>query len=107
MSDIAVRQPVLDARRIRRSAALAGEDAGLHGVDRPGVAWDWMRQTGQAPGGADWVRPQVAEAWARCIDDHGLSPGVDLAPRLRERRRARAMEATTRPAAGASRGGGL
>jgi sigma-54 dependent transcriptional regulator, acetoin dehydrogenase operon transcriptional activator AcoR len=51
-------------------------DAGLFGVDRPGVAWDWMVQTGQPPEGADWVRPQVAEAWFRCIEDYGLAPGV-------------------------------
>ncbi|WP_219320387.1 sigma-54-dependent Fis family transcriptional regulator [Methylovirgula sp. HY1] len=49
-------------------------DAGLFGVDRPGVAWDWMVQTGQPPEGADWVRPQVAEAWFRCIEDYGLIP---------------------------------
>ncbi len=51
-------------------------DAGLFGVDRPGVAWDWMVQTGQSPEGADWVRPQVAEAWFRCIEDYGLIPRV-------------------------------
>ncbi|PWB84293.1 MAG: sigma-54-dependent Fis family transcriptional regulator [Methylocystaceae bacterium] len=42
-----------------------------------------MRQTGQAPSGADWVRPLVAEAWTRCIDDHVLPVGVDFAPRQR------------------------
>jgi sigma-54 dependent transcriptional regulator, acetoin dehydrogenase operon transcriptional activator AcoR len=52
-------------------------DAGLFGVDRPGVAWDWMVQTNQAPEGADWVRPQVAEAWDRCIEDYGLIPRVN------------------------------
>ena len=46
------------------SAVLLAEDAGLYGLDRPGVAWEWMQQTGQAPSSADWVRPQVAEAWA-------------------------------------------
>jgi transcriptional regulator of acetoin/glycerol metabolism len=59
-------------------AREAGYDAGLFGVDRPGVAWDWMCQTGQAPNRSDWVRPQVAEAWSRCIDSHGLSPGARL-----------------------------
>jgi sigma-54 dependent transcriptional regulator, acetoin dehydrogenase operon transcriptional activator AcoR len=54
----------------------AGYDAGLFGVDRPGVAWDWMCQTGRPPNRSDWVRPQVAEAWSRCIDGHGLSPGA-------------------------------
>ncbi|MHB8884723.1 MAG: sigma-54-dependent Fis family transcriptional regulator [Methylovirgula sp.] len=56
-------------------------DAGLFGVDRPGVAWDWMVQTGQPPEGADWVRPQVGEAWFRCIEDYGLNPrGAQLWP---------------------------
>lgn len=63
------------------NAFLLAEDAGLYGLDRPGVAWDWMRQTGQAPSSVDWVRPQVAEAWLRCIDDHGLITGVDFVPR--------------------------
>ncbi|QGM48092.1 AAA domain-containing protein [Methylocystis heyeri] len=40
-----------------------------------------MKQSGQPPSGADWVRPRVAEAWARCIDEHHLPPGLDLAPR--------------------------
>jgi len=62
-------------------AFFPAEDAGLYGLDRPGVAWDWMRQTGQAPSSVDWVRPQVAEAWLRCIDDHGLITGVDFVPR--------------------------
>ncbi len=62
-------------------AILIAEELGLYGLDRPGVAWDWMRQTGQAPSSADWVRPQVAEAWMRCIDDHGLAAGVDFVPR--------------------------
>ncbi|ATQ68609.1 sigma-54-dependent transcriptional regulator EatR [Methylosinus sp. 3S-1] len=97
MSEIAVRKPVLE-RPQSSGPRPCGEDAGLHGVDRPGVAWDWMRQTGQAPSGADWVRPQVAEAWARCIDEHALTPGVELAPRLREAD-APAMEATISPAA--------
>jgi transcriptional regulator of acetoin/glycerol metabolism len=52
------------------------------GVDRPGQAWDWMRQTSQAPTSFDWVRPEVAEAWDRCLEDHGLLPGQDLARTL-------------------------
>ncbi len=48
------------------------------GVDRPGQAWDWMRQMSQAPTSFDWVRPEVAEAWERCLEDHGLHPGQDL-----------------------------
>jgi len=46
-----------------------GDDAGL---DRPRQAWQWMRQTLQAPGEADWVRREVAESWRRCLEDHGL-----------------------------------
>ena len=54
-------------------------DAGLpFGVDRPGQAWDWMQQTAQAPSSYDWVRPEVAEAWERCLEDHALQPGVEL-----------------------------
>ena len=55
-----------------------GQETGLFHVDRPGVAWDWMIQTGQAPNGSDWVRPQVAESWSRCIGAYGLMPGVRL-----------------------------
>jgi transcriptional regulator of acetoin/glycerol metabolism len=54
------------------------QDAGLFGVDRPGVAWDWMMQTGQPPNRDDWVRPQVSEAWYRCIEDYRLSPRTNL-----------------------------
>ena len=36
--------------------APPGPDASLVLVDRPGAAWDWMKQTGQAPVGTDWVR---------------------------------------------------
>jgi len=62
-------------------AIFLAEDTGLYGLDRPAAAWDWMKQTGQPPSSADWVRPQVSEAWARCIEDHNLPPGVDCAPR--------------------------
>jgi transcriptional regulator of acetoin/glycerol metabolism len=48
------------------------------GVDRPGQAWDWMRQMSQAPTSFDWVRPEVAQAWERCLEDHALLPGRDL-----------------------------
>jgi transcriptional regulator of acetoin/glycerol metabolism len=54
------------------------QEAGLFGVDRPGAAWDWMKQTGQAPDTGDWVRPQVSEAWYRCIEDYRLSPSTSL-----------------------------
>jgi sigma-54 dependent transcriptional regulator, acetoin dehydrogenase operon transcriptional activator AcoR len=53
-----------------------GHDTGLFRVDRPGVAWDWMAQAGQSPSRSDWVRPQVAEAWHRCIETYHLVPGA-------------------------------
>jgi transcriptional regulator of acetoin/glycerol metabolism len=56
----------------------AGHDTGLFRVDRPGVAWEWMTQTGQAPNRSDWVRPQVAESWSRCIDQYHMIPGMRL-----------------------------
>lgn len=43
-----------------------------------------MRQTGLAPEEADWVRPEVAQSWLRCIEDHTLPLGADradMAPR--------------------------
>ncbi len=81
MNDVMMRQnqPIVISSPI--NAFFPAEDAGLYGLDRPGVAWDWMRQTGQAPSSVDWVRPQVAEAWLRCIDDHGLITGVDFVAR--------------------------
>ena len=78
-----MRSPLLDRAAASVAALHVAEETGFYGVDRPGVAWDWMKQTGQAPAGADWVRPQVAEAWARCVDDHALPPGAEFAPRQR------------------------
>jgi transcriptional regulator of acetoin/glycerol metabolism len=31
-----------------------------------------MTQSGQAPSAGDWVRPQVAAAWVRCLDEYSL-----------------------------------
>ncbi|WP_400766156.1 sigma-54-dependent Fis family transcriptional regulator [Methylosinus sporium] len=78
-----MRSPMLGHAAAAVMNMRSAEETGFYGVDRPGVAWDWMKQTGQAPAGADWVRPQVAEAWARCVDDHALPPGADFAPRQR------------------------
>jgi transcriptional regulator of acetoin/glycerol metabolism len=89
---MAVRSPVFESASALMTLRHSGEDTGLYGVDRPGVAWDWMRQTGQAPGGVDWVRPSVAAAWARCIDDHGLAPGAEVVPKLRETERSAATQ---------------
>jgi transcriptional regulator of acetoin/glycerol metabolism len=43
-------------------------------IDRPNAAWDWMRQSSQAPTANDWVRPPVALAWARCLEEYGIAP---------------------------------
>ena len=48
------------------------------GGDNPARAWDVMRKTVRVPDGFDWVRPEVSLAWKRCLEDHALSPGVDL-----------------------------
>jgi transcriptional regulator of acetoin/glycerol metabolism len=58
------------------------QEGGRFEAERPEVAWDWMAQTGLPPD-QDNVRPQVSEAWRRCIDDYGLSPRASvLRPRL-------------------------
>ncbi len=46
-------------------------------AERPALAWDWMRQSGSPPEDADWVRPEVAHSWRRCIEDHRLPLGGD------------------------------
>lgn len=64
--------------RASRKWDASERDSGFFGVDRPGVAWDWMAQMAQPPEGFDWVRPQVVEAWRRCIEDYGLLPRKSL-----------------------------
>lgn len=54
------------------------DNASVTGLDRPDQAWDWMQQTGEAPSSNEWVRPEVAEAWDRCLDDHNLHPRLDF-----------------------------
>jgi transcriptional regulator of acetoin/glycerol metabolism len=49
-------------------------------ADRPDQAWDWMRQTGALPAALDWVRPEVADAWCRCFEEHHLPLGSDEWP---------------------------
>ncbi len=44
-------------------------------VDRPVQAWCWMVQTRSAPDHGDWVRPDVSEAWRRCLEDYQLPLG--------------------------------
>ncbi|MDT4332875.1 MULTISPECIES: sigma 54-interacting transcriptional regulator [Methylomonas] len=44
-------------------------------VDRPVQAWRWMNQTRSVPDQSDWVRPEVAEAWRRCLEDYQLPLG--------------------------------
>ncbi|AEG00076.1 sigma-54-dependent Fis family transcriptional regulator [Methylomonas methanica] len=45
-------------------------------VDRPVQAWHWMIQTRSAPDHADWVRPEVSEAWRRCLEEYQLPLGI-------------------------------
>ncbi|MDD5227660.1 MAG: sigma 54-interacting transcriptional regulator [Methylococcales bacterium] len=44
-------------------------------VDRPIQAWQWMNQTRTVPEHGDWVRPEVSEAWQRCLEDYQLPLG--------------------------------
>lgn len=44
-------------------------------VDRPVQAWQWMNQTRSVPDQVDWVRPEVSEAWRRCLEDYQLPLG--------------------------------
>ncbi|WP_246744821.1 sigma-54-dependent Fis family transcriptional regulator [Methylocystis sp. Sn-Cys] len=102
MSDFIVRQPCLEREGAFAGALCSAEATGLYGVDRPGVAWDWMKQTGQAPCGVDWVRPLVADAWMRCVEDHALPTGLDFPPRQRQSDGfVPEIDATSRAASGA------
>lgn len=44
-------------------------------VDRPVQAWQWMNQTRSIPDQCDWVRPEVIDAWRRCLEDYQLPLG--------------------------------
>lgn len=44
-------------------------------VERPVQAWQWMNQSRTIPDHQDWVRPEVTEAWRRCLDDYHLPLG--------------------------------
>lgn len=44
-------------------------------IDRPIQAWQWMNQTRTVPEQNDWVRPEVREAWVRCLDEYHLPLG--------------------------------
>jgi len=44
-------------------------------VDRPVQAWQWMNQTRSLPDQCDWVRPEVIDAWRRCLEDYHLPLG--------------------------------
>ncbi|MDP3877004.1 MAG: sigma 54-interacting transcriptional regulator, partial [Methylobacter sp.] len=44
-------------------------------IDRPIQAWQWMNQTRTVPEQYDWVRPEVRDAWERCLDDYHLPLG--------------------------------
>ena len=42
---------------------------------RPVQAWQWMVQTRSVPEQDDWVRPDVSEAWLRCLEEYHLPLG--------------------------------
>ncbi|NOQ16177.1 MAG: sigma-54-dependent Fis family transcriptional regulator, partial [Methyloprofundus sp.] len=42
---------------------------------RPIQAWQWMVQARSIPEQADWVRPEVSEAWWRCLEEYQLPLG--------------------------------
>ena len=44
-------------------------------VDRPAQAWQWMNQSRSIPSQGEWVRPEVTEAWQRCLEDYHLPLG--------------------------------
>ena len=44
-------------------------------IDRPIQAWQWMNQTRNVPEQQDWVRPEVRDAWERCLDGYHLPLG--------------------------------
>ncbi|MCX7068589.1 MAG: sigma 54-interacting transcriptional regulator [Methylococcales bacterium] len=44
-------------------------------IDRPIQAWQWMNQTRSVPEQHDWVRPEVRDAWERCLEDYHLPLG--------------------------------
>jgi len=48
-------------------------------IDRPDQAWEWMRQSREVPTSVDWTRPDVIEAWERCMHDYELHLDQDIA----------------------------
>ncbi len=44
-------------------------------IDRPIQAWQWMNQTRTVPDQCDWVRPEVRDAWERCLEEYHLPLG--------------------------------
>ena len=44
-------------------------------IYRPVQAWHWMIQSRRVPDQMDWVRPEVSDAWRRCLDDYQLPLG--------------------------------
>jgi len=44
-------------------------------IDRPVQAWQWMNQTRSVPDQQEWVRPEVTDAWLRCLEDYCLPLG--------------------------------
>ncbi len=44
-------------------------------IYRPAQAWHWMIQSRRVPDKMDWVRPEVLDAWHRCLEEHQLPLG--------------------------------
>ncbi|WP_428353489.1 sigma-54-dependent Fis family transcriptional regulator [Methyloprofundus sp.] len=42
---------------------------------RPIQAWQWMVQSRSVPDQRDWVRPEVSDAWFRCLEEYHLPLG--------------------------------
>lgn len=42
---------------------------------RPIQAWQWMVQARSVPDQSDWVRPDVSDAWKRCLEEYQLPLG--------------------------------
>ncbi|NOQ14628.1 MAG: AAA domain-containing protein [Methyloprofundus sp.] len=42
---------------------------------RPIQAWQWMVQARSVPEQSDWVRPDVSDAWRRCLEEYQLPLG--------------------------------
>ncbi len=48
--------------------------------ERHALAWDLMLQTGLPPDDTHCLKSETAQAWRRCLDEHGLPVGRDRVP---------------------------